>query len=106
MKLFYIYLSLVIVCDVVGSIFAKLWSIHQKPTLLVLNMLFYALTGLFFSLTLRHHGLAVANTLWVATAAIFIALSGFIVFKEQIHLVQGLGMAIIVLGLVLVNSKL
>lgn len=96
-------MSLVYVFDVLGVSSAKLYSKSQNIWFIIGAAVFFALTGVFFALSLNYKSMAIGNILWVSLAAIFITAVGYFVFKEQITTTQFIGIGIIFIGLLFVN---
>src|SRR5690242_1989887 len=101
----YIYVTFVIICDLMGVVFAKIWYLHHNPWFLAGSIIAFALTGYFFACSLYYENVGIVNVLWTAFSAIIVALVGCIFFKESITLKQMLGIIIIAIGLFVVNKK-
>lgn len=102
---FWLYLGLTLLTDAISIVFGKYYSLTHNKIYLALCVLGFAVTGLFFGLSLNYKGIALANMLWSAFAAILIATIGVLAFKEQISNIQFVGMAVTLLGVALINSK-
>jgi len=105
MSPFYLYIILALICDVSAIVSSKFYSLTHNSLYLVGSIIGLGLTGFFFCKSLNYEGVAIANITWSALSAILITLIGYFYFKENLSLLQGIGMGIIVIGLILVNSK-
>ncbi|MCK9186138.1 SMR family transporter [Candidatus Gracilibacteria bacterium] len=105
MSKFYLLIAAINALDLAAVISAKFWSINKNPIFLALTILCFGGAGLFFALSLKYEGMAVANILWIAISVILITFVGYFFFKENISIIQFLGIALIMTGLVLVNWK-
>ncbi|MDP2624589.1 MAG: SMR family transporter [Candidatus Peregrinibacteria bacterium] len=105
MNPFWLYITGILVFDVIAMTSAKLWSIHEKHAYLIVTMVAFAITGLLLAKSLKYEGVAIVNIIWIALSAILVAGVGYFWFKENITTIQWIGVAIIVLGLALINAK-
>ena len=105
MNKFLLFVSLVALFDLAGSMLAKMWVIKSQPTYLIGTVLSFAATGFFFAKSLKFKELAIANIIWIALSIVIVAIAGYFLFNEKLSLIQILGMLIIIIGIVLVNAK-
>ncbi|MDO8669276.1 MAG: EamA family transporter [Candidatus Buchananbacteria bacterium] len=105
MNPFILNVSIVILLDLAGIVTAKIYSLNKNSVWLWLAILFFAGTGLFFARSLKYEGAATVNILWVAGSAIVVTLVGYFAFKEDITLIQAIGILIIIIGLIFINLK-
>lgn len=105
MSKFYLLIAAINALDLIGVISAKFWSINKNPIFLALTVLGFAGAGFFFALSLKYEGMAVTNILWIALSVILITIVGYFFFKESITMLQFAGIALITVGLVLINLK-
>ena len=96
---------MMIAFDIASVVSARFWVAHKNPLLLAMAVVFFAATGFFFAYSMQFKGLAIANTVWAALSTVLITLIGYFLFKEEIAAVQFAGIAVIVVGLILVNLK-
>ncbi|MDP2643100.1 MAG: SMR family transporter [Candidatus Peregrinibacteria bacterium] len=105
MTKFYLLIAAINTLDLVAIIFAKLWNIHKNPIFLALTILGFGGAGFFFALSLKYEGVAITNILWIAISVILVTIVGYFFFKETISVLQFIGIALIMIGLVLINLK-
>jgi len=99
------YVFLIEIFDLFAVYFGKMYSITDKWLFILLCSLAWAVSGVFFSLSLKYEGMAVVNILWIAVSTIAATSLGVLYFKEQIGLFQYIGMGVIVIGIVLLFVK-
>jgi len=103
---FFIYIALVNLLDLLAILAGKMWSFTHKPFYLIACSLGFAGAGLFFALSLKYEGSAITNIIWMGISAILVTSMGYLLFKEHISGLQFSGIALIVIGLILVNIRL
>ncbi|MDM5227433.1 multidrug efflux SMR transporter [Cytobacillus sp. NJ13] len=100
----YLLLALAIVSEVFGSSLLKAADGFKKllPSLGVIigyGVAFYAL-----SLSLKTLPLGVAYAIWAGLGTVLTAMVGIIIYKENVNRKKILGLALIVGGVILLNS--
>lgn len=99
----WIYLAIAIVAEVVGTSFLKqadgftrLW-----PSLTVIGS--YIVAFYFLSLALKNLPVGIAYAVWAGTGVALIALAGFVFFGQVLDWPAVLGIALIVIGVAVIN---
>jgi len=105
MAKFYALIVTVALFDLIAEFAGKMWVLAGKPVYLFLTCLGFALAGYFFALSLKFEGVAIANILWIALTIILVTLMGHFIFKEHLSITNLIGMAVIIIGIILVNIK-
>ncbi|MBT5016499.1 hypothetical protein HN748_03470 [Candidatus Peregrinibacteria bacterium] len=106
MNPFIYYIVLITLFDLAGTICAKYYSLHKHPGFLIATVLFFGGAGFVFAKSLKYEGMAITNVLWIALSIIIVTLIGYFAFKEEIAIIQLIGIGVILIGLILVNLKL
>ena len=101
---FYLYITAIVILDLTAITLIKFWHLKHHAVLLILGMLSLGLTGLFMGLSLKYEGVAIVNIIWVVLSVIATTAMGYLYFKEPISVVQFVGIAIIIIGLIIVES--
>lgn len=98
-----VYLSMAIVCEVLGTTSMKLSEgfTHLGSSLCVI--LFYSTAFTMLTLALRTLDLSVAYALWSGIGTALIALIGAFYFNETFSLIKISGIGFIILGTVLLR---
>lgn len=99
----YLYLIFSIVAEVIGTTFLKasngftLW----QPT--VASMLFYCVTFYFMSLCMQTLPVGVVYAIWSGVGIVLISLSAFFIYKQALDLPAIIGIALILLGVLVIR---
>lgn len=80
------------------------WSVLFSPWMLGAFALYFLQILLTLYIFLNRGELAIYANLFVAFYSIFAVLLGVLIFKEQISLLQGLGIFVALIGVFLINS--
>jgi multidrug transporter EmrE-like cation transporter len=105
MNPFIFLIALLNLCDLTGTLSAKMWFLHKNPLFLIATFLLFGAAGILFAFSLRYEGMAITNVLWISISVILVTLFGYFLFKENISLLQLAGIFTILVGLTLVNLK-
>mgnify|MGYP003692688007 FL=1 len=99
----YIYLLIAIAAETIGTTalqasqqFTRLW-----PSVWV--AVFYGISFWFMALALKTMPVGVVYALWSGFGIVFIALIGFVVFRQRLDAPALLGMALIIAGIVVIH---
>lgn len=99
----YLFLGLAIVCEVIGTSFLKLahgFSVLVPSIVVVIS---YAAAFYFLSLSLVELPIGVAYAIWAGLGIVLIGLSGYFFFNQSLSWQEILGMAIIIVGVIVVK---
>ena len=98
----YLYLSLDIISEVIGSSFLNASNQFTKlvPSVVVLA---YASAFYFFSLALKYIPLGVAYAIWGGLGIVLTCIVSIVVFKTKLDLPAILGILLIVSGVIVLN---
>ena len=103
MPLHYLFLLIAVAAETVGTSalqasaqFTRLW-----PSVLVVTS--YAVSFYFMSMTLKYMPVGVVYALWSGLGIVFIALIGFVVFRQTLDLAAMLGLTLIVAGIAVIH---
>jgi len=103
--LFWIYLLIAILTEVVGTTMMK---VSQGLTRLVPSVLMFVLYGVsfvFMALALKKIEVSTAYAIWSGLGTAVIAAIGIYWFHESVSLPKLAGMALVIVGVVLLNLK-
>ncbi|WP_116364790.1 SMR family transporter [Parahaliea mediterranea] len=99
----WLFLGVAIVAEVVATSslkgsegFTRFW-----PSLVVVAG--YAISFYFLSLTLRAIPIGIAYAIWSGLGIVLISLAGWLLFGQKIDAASALGMALIILGVLVIN---
>lgn len=102
----YIFLELILgatILEIAGDIFFKYWAIKDKSIFLISGIIVYLIAIVIFALALKQDSLTKAISLLSIINFIFVLLVGLFFFKEDITLLQGLGIVFGVIGVILIE---
>ncbi len=81
--------------------FAKSWSINQKNWFLIIALLGYLISGIFYIPSLMKQGLVITSVIWSLISIIGFLFIGLVLFHETLSLTQGIGVGLGVVALIL-----
>lgn len=105
MARFYALIAAIVIFDLLAVLAGKMWIITGKPFYIALTSLGFAIAGIFFALSLKYEDVAIVNIIWIALSIILVALMGYFIFREHLSVIDILGIAMIMAGVVLLNIK-
>lgn len=101
-----IFFSMIILAtalEVGGDIFFKKWAIGGKGLVLLIGLLAYFIGTIFWAISLKYEFLSKAISIFTILNLIVIILVGVIMFKEDLSLVNKIGMVLGVLSVILIE---
>jgi len=101
--MYWLYLFLAIVLEVIGTTCMKLSQGFTKALPSVGVVVFYVLSLIFLTLTLKKIGVSVAYAVWSGVGTALIASVGILWFKEPLTAVKIISLGLIILGVVGLN---
>lgn len=99
----YLFLTLAIILETAGTVCMKLSDGFTKPLPVVGTCLTYIACFYFLSLSLKTIPLGVAYAVWAGLGIVLGNVIGVILFKQQFDFAAGIGIALIVSGVVVLN---
>lgn len=94
----------VVILDLIAMTLGKAYTLSKNPWFFGIAMLSSALMSALFILSLQYKGLAIANIIWAALILIANTSIAYFYFKEAISLMQFVGIALVLVGMILVNK--
>ncbi len=104
MSISWIYLIAAILFEVSGTTCMKLSQGFTKIVPSVLIFVFYGLCFTFLTLSLKRLEVSVAYSVWAGLGTILIATIGIIWFRESATFIKLISIALIILGVIGINS--
>lgn len=96
-------IALAVILEVAGDIFFKKWSIGGKDILLYVGLLIYFIGTFFWAISLRYEYLSKAISVFAILNLIIIVLVGVLYFKEDLSLINKIGIALGVFSMALIE---
>ncbi len=96
--IYWVYLMLAIVFEVVGTTMMKLAEGFTKLVPSVMIFVFYGISFVFMTISLKKIDVAVSYAIWSGLGTAMIAVIGFIWFREPATAIKIASIALIILG--------
>jgi small multidrug resistance pump len=100
----YLYLAIAIVAEVIGTSSLKASAGFTRLVPSIIVFVGYAVASFFLSLTLRTIPVGIAYAIWGGVGIALIVAAGAVYFQEIPDLPAIVGVALIVVGVVIVNT--
>ncbi|MFP3591195.1 DMT family transporter [Chryseobacterium sp. SIMBA_038] len=99
----YIYLILAIVFEIIATTFLKKSEEFSKLLPSIVTVIGYSAAFYFLSVTLRQIPVGITYAIWSGVGIIFITIIGIVAFKQIPDLPAIIGIALIVIGVIVIN---
>lgn len=96
----WILLGLTVVSEVTGTTFMKLSEGYSKLGPSILSFVFYGLTLVLLTFTLKHLGMGIVYAIWSGLGLVLVTILGAMFFNEPVSLLKILCIASILAGVV------
>lgn len=96
-------IALAVVLEVIGDTFLKKWSLESKNLWLLIGLLIYFVGSIFWIISLKYDYLSRAITVFTALNLILVVLVGVLYFKEDLSLINKIGIALGVISVILIE---
>lgn len=103
-KMKYLFLAGAIILEVVGSGFMKASDGFSKPLATAVTIIAYVACFFLLSQALKSIPLGVAYAIWAGLGVVLTAVVSVVVFKQSLDTPAIIGMALIVVGVVVMNA--
>lgn len=100
----WIYLSLAIACEVVGTTALKAADGFTRPLPVVIVVCGYLAAFAFLGLSLKSLSVGIAYAIWAAVGMVLVAISGWLMFDERLDAWAMTGIVLIIVGVVLISA--
>jgi multidrug transporter EmrE-like cation transporter len=101
--IFFALILLAVALEVIGDILFKKWSIESKNVLLAVGLLIYFIGTIFWAISLKYEMLSKAISVFTILNLVAIVLVGVIMFKENLSLVNKVGIGLGILSIILIE---
>jgi small multidrug resistance pump len=101
----YLYLTIAILAEVIGTSALKASDGFTRPKPSLVVLIGYGVAFYFLSLSLQSLAVGVAYAIWSGAGVAMITLIGWRVFKQRLDAAAVLGIALIVVGVVVLHRS-
>lgn len=99
----YLFLAAAIICETIGTSFLKKTEQFSKPLPTIIFIVAMATSFYLLSFALKSIPIGIAYAIWSAVGIVLISLVGYFVYKQNLDLPAIIGIALIVVGVVVIN---
>ncbi len=96
-------MSLAVSLEIVADVLFKKWSLGSKNYLFIAGMIIYMIGTAFWAYSLKFENLSKAISVFVISNLIILVLVGVFIFKENLSLVNKIGIIIGIIGIILIE---
>lgn len=101
--IFFILIILATAFEVVGDILFKKWSIDGKGVIFIIGLIIYTIGTILWGLSLKYELLSKAISVFTILNLIVIVLVGVLYFKEDLSLINKIGIGLGILSVILIE---
>ncbi|MDD5133614.1 MAG: SMR family transporter [Candidatus Nanoarchaeia archaeon] len=101
--MFFGLIILAVTLEVIGDIFFKKFALENKNVLLIVGLIIYFIGTVFWAISLKYEYLSKAISIFTILNLIAIVLVGVIFFKENLSLINKIGISLGILSLILIE---
>ncbi len=102
--IYWIFLACAIAAEIIGTLSMKYASLSGSPLGHMVMYGMIALSYLLLSIAIKRVAMGVAYALWEGIGIIFITLFSVMLFDESLSVLKAIGLAILLVGILLVKS--
>lgn len=102
--MYWVFLSIAIVSEVMATSAMKASVGFTKPVPSVITAGCFAVSLYFLSLTLKTLPVGIAYAIWAGAGIVLISIIGLVVFKQSLDAAAIVGIALIVSGVAVINT--
>ena len=100
---FWLLVVVAVMFEVVADILFKKWSMGNKNILLAIGLTIYIVGTIFWAVSLKYEYLSKAIAVFTILNLIILVLAGIILFKENLSLVNKIGIILGILSIILIE---
>lgn len=99
----YLFLAAAIVCEAIGTSFLNKTEQFSRPLPTIIFAVAMATSFYLLSFALKEIPIGIAYAIWSAVGIVLISLVGYFVYQQRLDLPAMLGIALIIVGVVIIN---
>jgi len=100
----FVYLSLAIIAEVIGTSALKASEAFTKLWPALLTVAAYGVAFFFLALTLKTMPVGIAYAIWSGLGIVLISLVAYFLFGQSLDLPAVIGMGLIIAGVIVINA--
>ena len=100
---FFILILVAVLLEVLADVFFKKWALENKNILLYVGLLIYFVGTISWAASLRYEYLSKAIAVFTVLNLIIAVLAGVILFKEDLSLINKVGILLGVLSVIMIE---
>lgn len=100
---FLILITFAVAIEVVADIFLKKWALENRSLLFFAGIIIYTIGTIFWAISLKYELLSKAVSIFTILNFIAVVLVGIFIFKEDLSLVNKIGIVLGILSLILIE---
>jgi len=101
--IFFCLIIIAVIFEIFADILFKKWSIENKNILLAIGLIIYIVGTLFWAFSLKYGLLSKAAAIFTVLNLIILVLVGVIYFKENLSLINKVGIALGIVSIILIE---
>lgn len=101
--IFFGLITIAVLLEVAGDVLFKKWALGNRNTLLILGLLIYFIGTVFWAVSLKYEFLSKAISVFTILNLILVVLVGVIIFKEDVTLINKIGILLGIISVVLIE---
>lgn len=99
----YLFLACAIICESIATSFLKASNGFTKPLQTIIFVIAMSSSFYFLTLAIKVIPIGIAYAIWSAVGIVIISCVGYFVYKEKLDLPAIIGIALIIIGVVIIN---
>jgi small multidrug resistance pump len=99
----YLYLGIAVIAEVVGTTSLKYCEEFTKPIPSILVVICYIIAFYCLMLCLRTFPVSIAYAIWCGLGIVLVAIMGWVLYGEKLDMPAIIGMALIIVGTVIIQ---
>lgn len=103
MPIHYIYLLIAVITETIGTAAMQASEQFTRFWPSVLLVVAYGISFYFLALTLKYMPVSIVYAIWSGLGIVFIAIIGWLVFKQTLDFAAIAGMGLIIAGVIVIN---
>jgi len=102
-KMVYLLVIGILISETIALTFLKEYAVNANLIFYFCGLFFYAVVTMLLVQSFKYEGMGVVNVLWSAFSIMFVVATGIFFFKEKVHLLELLGVVLVLCGVSLIR---